>query len=210
MAPSGLVAARVAEAAPFGMEFAMSLGGAAPRRATVAQGARLGSALAAKWTVGRTATVGIASLPEFPGLPDCRDWWDENPTSQHSRYSRCYVGLRMVAGEPLALNGVADRTLALDAPPMHIALADVFLEFDAPPRGYAAEASDPGGVRATVAGDVLALSAADCGAATVTVEATGADGGTAVRTFSVAVTDEECVRPFLRGWRLGLPARADR
>ena len=179
-------------------------------RVTVAQGARLGGELAAEWTAGRTATVGIASLPEFPGLPDCRDWWDENPTSLHSRYLRCYVGLRMAAGEPLALNGVADRTLALDAPPMRIALADVFLEFDVPPRGYAAEASDPGVVRATVAGDVLALSAADCGAATVTVEATGADDAAAVRTFSVAVQDEECRRPFLRGWRLGLPERAGR
>lgn len=143
--------------------------------------------------IGQTpVSVSVAGLPDIGGAPDCTD----------ASPGYCYPGIRLVAGAPLTLNAVPDRKMEAEGTPWRIDLADVFLEFDSPPRSYQLASSAPSAATASVANDILTVTAHDAGASTITVTATMADGRNAARAFTVTVTED--ARRFLRGWRLGL------
>ena len=127
---------------------------------------------------------------------------DEDDTYLMAFRGRCYTGIGVVVGEPLVLNGVRDRELAVGEGSWRIELADVFLGFDVAATSYAAESSDPAVAVARVEGGRLWVAPRAEGSATVRIVATAADGRSAIRTFSVTVPARG--RPFLRGWRLSL------
>ena len=140
--------------------------------------------------------VRIAGIPDAPGA-ECAAFVDEGKWCGRGTY---YTGIELAAGEPLVLNGVAQRR-DFDEP-AEIDLANVFLEFDgAAAATFTVRSSDPAVAVAAIAGDVLRVVPVGDGTATITVMATAADGRTATRTFAVTAPAQS---RFLRGWRLAL------
>ena len=184
----------VAEGTPLDLDFELSASGLEwrSRPATLPAGKQWSEPFDLR-PVGRTlVSVGVGGLPDIGDASDCDIF----------ARGRCYLGLRLVAGAPLTLNGVPDRKMEAEGTPWRIDLADVFLEFDSPPRSYQLASSDPLAATATVADDILTVTAHDAGTSTITVTATMADGRSGVRAFTVTVTED--AHRFLRGWRLGL------
>ena len=204
--PAGGLALRLPQGAPRYLEFRLSASGAHvgdPRRRSATANTAIGSgetrsrdsfALAPD---GEGLVVASARLQTSLSQGSCSE-----DTYIAGFRGICYVGIDIVAGDPLVLNGVPDRELASGERPWRIELADVFLDFDAAGTAYAAESDNPQAATATVEGGTLVVTPRAEGAAVVRIVATAADGRTAIRTFTVVVPAEG--RPFLRGWRLSL------
>ncbi len=198
------VGVRVAEGAPFRLDVGLEAAGGRLEAdvATIAHATPLSNAVAVSPAGAGPVVVRVAGIPEAPGA-DCADILDAGrpcgpPYPGNS--GQHYTGIRLAAGRPLVLNGVAPRQ-EFDEP-MEIDLSNVFLEFDGSDAAtFAVRVSDPAVATAEIAGALLRVAPADHGTATVAVTATAADGRTATRTFAVAVPRQP---RFLRGWRLWL------
>ena len=192
------VAVHVAEGAPFELDVGLEAEGGRLEAyaATIAPATDLSGALAVSPAGSGPVVVQVAAVPDVPGA-NCAEILDAGkPCGLH------YTGIKLAAGEPLVLNGIADMPM-FDAP-AEIDLANVFLEFDGSDAAtFAVRSSDPRVASPELAGAALRVAPAEPGTATIVVTATAADGRTATRTFAVTVPGATYPR-FLRGWRLGL------
>ena len=192
------VAVHVAEGAPFELDVGLQAEGGRLEAdaATIAPATDLSDALAVSPAGAGPVVVQVAAVPDVPGA-NCAEILDAGkPCGLH------YTGIRLAAGEPLVLNGIADMPM-FDAP-AEIDLANVFLELDGSDAAtFAVRSSDPRVASPELAGAALRVAPGEPGTATVAVTATAADGRTATRAFAVTVPGVTSPR-FLRGWRLGL------
>ena len=198
------VAVRLAEGAPAALGVRLSASGTdwSARLAALPAGASRSVVFELPRGGAGPVEVRVAGAPELPGVRGCAGEEELLRNRERGRWPVCFSGMRLAAGAPLTLNGVPDRTVAAAAT-WRIELADVFLEFDAPPPSYRVESSDPRVASAAARGGVLSVSARDAGTSTVVVTAIAADGRVASRSFTVTVPAGDA-RPFLRGWRLEL------
>ena len=228
------VGVRVAEGAPLRLDVALEAAGGRLEAdvATIAHATLLGGAVAVSPAGAGPVVVRVAGIPEVPGA-DCAAIVDAGrscgPQPVPGGVGRHYTGIRLEAGRPLVLNGVADMPEFEE--PVEIDLSHVFLEFDGSDAAtFAVLSSDSAVATAEMIADaVLRVAPVDTGTTTVTVTATAADGRTATRTFVVGVPpptpevpvteplvpevpavteplDSEDAQQsrFLRGWRLVL------
>ena len=203
------VSVRFDDGAPFSMSVELSVAGVAGR-AAVRQGSRYGSSYRSDYLdpldslTDEPFVASVVGLPEVSAPVACHSYtvveWDRMHQALRHSVPYCYTGLRLVAGPPVVLNAIRDRSLAIGDTPERVDLADAFLALALEELAYAARSSNPS-VVAAVDGATLTVAALEAGTATITVTATTADGRTATRTFSV-VADE--LHPLLRGWRLRL------
>ena len=116
-----------------------------------------------------------------------------------------YSGFRAVPGPPLTLHGFPDVALGQGGGPRTFDLPSVFAYFLGGAADYAASSDDEGVAAAGIDGRTLTVTPQGAGAAEVTVTATGPDGETMTRRFTVTVADDRPSAPlFLSG------AHADR
>ena len=101
-------------------------------------------------------------------------------------YPACYRGFRLAAGPPLVLYGVEDRVLARGRDAETIDLVEVFTYFLGT-ADYGVSSSDETVAAARVEDGTLTVTPGAAGTAEITVTATGADGETLTRRFSVTV-----------------------
>ena len=176
------VAVHVAEGAPFELDVGLQAEGARLEAgaATIAPATDLSGAVAVSPTGAGPVVVRVTAVPDVPGA-DCADILDAG-----QQCGLHFTGIRLVAGTPLLLNGIADRP-KFDAPAA-IDLSNVFLEFDGSDAvTFAVRSSDPRVASTELAGAALRVAPAEPGTATVAVTATAADGRTVTRSFAVTV-----------------------
>ena len=186
-----MVAARVAEGAPFTLRAALAGGPAG--EASVPAGATRGEPVE---VADGGAPLTLTARPE--PVPDdrCEQGLVDVP---------CFSGFATVAGEPLTLYKVPPRATtlpeqALDGDALRLPLAERFNAAPGEAFTYAAQSSDPAVASVRVEAGVLVVEAEGDGVATVTVTATDAHGQMGTLAFTVRATLP--IRGGLRGWRL--------
>ena len=186
-----MVAARVAEGAPFTLRAALAGGPAG--EVSVPAGATQGEPVE---VADGGAPLTLTARPE--PVPDgrCEQGLVDVP---------CYSGFATVAGEPLTLYKVPPRATtlpeqALDGDTLRLPLAERFNAAPGEALTYAAQSSDPSVASVRVEAGVLVVEAEGDGVATVTVTATDAHGQMGTLAFTVRATLP--MRGGLRGWRL--------
>ena len=189
-----MVAARVAEGAPFALHatLAASDGDAAGEVSVPAGATRGGPVEVADGGVPLTLTARPEPVPDAR----CEQGLVDVP---------CFSGFATVAGEPLTLYKVPPRATtlpeqALDGDALRLPLAERFNAAPGEAFTYAAQSSDPSVASVRVEAGVLVVEAEGDGVATVTVTATDAHGQTGTLAFTVRATLP--MRGGLRGWRL--------
>ena len=116
-----------------------------------------------------------------------------------------YSGIRVAPGPPLVLHGFPDVALSQGGGSRTFDLPSVFAYFLGGAADYAASSDDEAVATAGIDGRTLTVTPHGAGAAEVTVTATGPDGETMTRRFTVTVADDRPSAPlFLSG------AHADR
>ena len=111
-----------------------------------------------------------------------------------------YSGFRAAPGPPLVLHGFPDVALGRGGEPRTFDLPSVFAYFLGGAADYAAASDDEGVAAAGIDGRTLTVTPHGAGAAEVTVTATGPDGETMTRRFTVTVADDRPSVPlFLSG-----------
>ena len=186
-----MVAARVAEGAPFTLRAALAGGPAG--QVSVPAGATRGEPVE---VADGGAPLTLTARPE--PVPDdrCEQGLVDVP---------CFSGFATVAGEPLTLYKVPPRATtlpeqALDGDALRLPLAERFNAAPGEAFTYAAQSSDPSVASVRVEAGVLVVEAEGDGVATVTVTATDAHGQMGTLAFTVRATLP--IRGGLRGWRL--------
>ena len=186
-----MVAARVAEGAPFTLRAALAGGPAG--EVSVPAGATQGEPVE---VADGGAPLTLTARPE--PVPDgrCEQGLVDVP---------CFSGFATVAGEPLTLYKVPPRATALpeqalDGDALRLPLAERFNAAPGEAFTYAAQSSDPSVASVRVEAGVLVVEAEGDGVATVTVTATDAHGQMGTLAFTVRATLP--IRGGLRGWRL--------
>ena len=186
-----MVAARVAEGAPFTLRAALAGGPAG--QVSVPAGATRGGPVE---VADGGAPLTLTARPE--PVPDAR-------CEQGLVDVPCFSGFATVAGEPLTLYKIPPRATtlpeqALDGDTLRLPLAERFNAAPGEAFTYAAQSSDPSVASVRVEAGVLVVEAEGDGVATVTVTATDAHGQTGTLAFTVRATLP--MRGGLRGWRL--------
>ena len=193
------VALQIDQGAPFAMTAGLSVEGgrATSAEAGLLAGQLLGDGVLVAPHGESVVRVALATVPENPTTLGCEDV----NARDYGRLKPCYPGVRLVAGEPLWLYGIPDRTLSADRAET-ISLTSIFgVFFNAAELSFTVTSSDLGTVAADLADDVLTLTPVAPGTAIVTVVAS--DGRSQVsRQFVVTVP--EIPRSQWRGWRLRL------
>ena len=111
-----------------------------------------------------------------------------------------YSGIRVAPGPPLVLHGFPDVALSQGGGSRTFDLPSVFAYFLGGAADYAAASDDEGVAAAGIDGRTLTVTPHGAGAAEVTVTATGPDGETMTRRFTVTVADDRPSVPlFLSG-----------
>lgn len=192
------VALRVDQGAPFAMVAGLSVDGgtAATGEVDILAGQTHSDGVGVTPADDGVVTVSIAAMPSNPSVLGC----ERTNRRDYGNLKPCYPGVRLVAGDPIFLYGIPDKTLS-DHEPAAVDLGEVFgVFFDSDELSFTATSSDSGIVKTAVAGGTLTLTPDEAGTATVTVAAS--DGETTVtRRFVVTVSDVP--RTQWRGWRLG-------
>ena len=179
------VAVEIASAAPFDVTASIgaSGGSASVRDVRIAAGQVRSEAFTVTPEGDAPATVRLDGTP--------RAVWNPHGSCPPSRViglsrGHCYVGVRVAAGPPLELYGIADRSLTLGRGSDKIDLVGVFAYFLGF-ADYAAESSDGAVASVSVEDGALTVTPGQAGTAEVTVTATAPDGETMTRRFTVTV-----------------------
>ena len=180
------VAVEIPSAAPFEVTASLSASGGtlSRREVRVAPGEARSETAAAVVPDGKgPVTVRVDGRPS---VVSNRSWCNAGRLMGPTR-EFCYRGVRVAAGPPLAVYGIEDRELTPGRGPEAIGLADVFAHLLGPGAEYVASTSDAAVAAVEVEGETLTVTPGAVGTARVTVTATGADGETRTRGFTVAV-----------------------
>ena len=180
------VAVEVASAAPFNMDvvLAASSGAVSKQTLRVAAGETRGEAVTIVPDGNEPVTVSVDGTPLVTEAG--RNWCSGRPLISGLTRGHCYRGVRVAAGPPLELYGIANRSLTLGRGSDTVDLVGVFsyfLGFS----DYAAESSDGAVAAVAVEDGALTVTPGQTGTAQVTVTATAPDGETMTRRFTVAV-----------------------
>ena len=179
------IAVEIASAVPFGVNAALSAtGGTLSRREVrIAAGkVRAEDAVTVTPDGDGPVTVRIDGQPAvISSRSNCNGSGQMGLTSGY-----CYRGMRVEAGPPLVLYGLADRDLTLGRGAETVDLSGVFSYFLGA-ADYTASSSDDGVAAVTVEDGTMTVTPGVPGSAEVTVTATGPDGETVTRHFSVTV-----------------------
>ncbi|MCZ0941805.1 MAG: leucine-rich repeat protein [Gammaproteobacteria bacterium] len=173
----------------------------------------LGASLASHWQQigsGESLSVPVSLEPEGEGEGlvtvhvNWVQWPGENDVMGPTSYEgHGYSGFRVAPGPPLTLYGFADAALSLGGGARTFDLPSVFSYFLGG-ADYAASSDDEGVAAAAIDGRTLTVTPQGAGSAEVTVTATGPDGETMTRRFSVTVADDRPSVPlFLSGAHAG-------
>ena len=178
------VALQVSQGAPFPMSAPITVqdGKAGVGEASIAAGRTRGSGIAIEPIGDGVVTVAVTNVPENPTVQGC----ERANRGNYRNLKPCYPGVKLVAGEPIYLFGIPDRTIANERSAM-VKLNDVFgVFFDADDLFFEATSSDSAIVETNVDNGTLNLTRVGMGTAIVTVKAT--DGqSTVTRQFQVTV-----------------------
>ena len=180
------IAVEIASAAPFDVSVALSaVGGTlSSRDSAVPAGDVRGAPLTVTPDGDGPVTVRIEGTPTVTS-PDAQECPVSRLIGMTWRY--CFRGVRVAAGPPLVLYGIADQALVRGRRTAAFELAEVFSYFLGTAE-YAAESSDSAVASVLVEDGVLTVTPEATGTAVVTVTATGDDGEIRTRRFTVTVT----------------------
>ena len=201
-----IVAAQVAEGAPFALSAALLAEGAeiSTDMATIGAGEVSSAPVQVSLTEGGAARLSLSGAPEAPSQ-QCGE-------VDEGRYP-CFQGLRVEAGSrlllfkrpPWVVQVVSEQGVESLGEALSLDLSELFAADGDDALTYSAESSDPALASVEVSGGVLSIEPNGEGLegfVRVTLTATDRDGLEAEQSFTVEVSPPS--RRFSRGWRLGL------